>query len=179
MEDKLRSRFQDANHKTGNDPIPAGHRKRFEQKLAGQKSEVPFYRRTWVSAVAAVAALILIGTFYVKLSTTENTQTAFKPMHLNEVSAELGDAERFLAESLSAKQNKADSLLKDNPELKGFLEQLHTLEEEYTALELALGQNNNEKIIAAMIHNYRLRLELLEQMFLKHQSTQRMKQQHS
>jgi hypothetical protein len=180
MEDKLKARFGDGFETTSKEQLPLGHRGRFEEKLLVKK-QGSFSSQTHAgiiyAAAASVALLLSLG--YWMLTNTPSALPENTPMALHQVNAELAGAEQFLAASLGEKRLRADSVLIENPEFSGFMQQLTILEEEYAQLELALGTNNdNEKIIAAMIRNYRLRLELLEHLFEKYRFKKKIEQQH-
>jgi len=162
-----------------------GHEDRFLQRLqaeqgsgSGKSKGVENLR--WIAIAASLAILVSLGITVWQLRTVPEQQMAEEKMQLQQVSPEMKSAEEFLMAELNTKKQRADEIVASDPELQGFIDQLNQLEKDYEQLELELNTNrDNERIIAGMIQNYRLRLELLERLFAKHQTKKRLEEQHS
>ena len=160
-----------------------GHEDRFLQRLkAEQGSGKPKGRDNlrWIAVAASLAILLSLGITVWQFRTVPEQQMVEEKMQLQQVSPELKTAEEFLMAELDKKKQRANEIVASDPELQGFIDQLNQLEKDYEQLELALNTNrDNERIIAGMIQNYRLRLELLERLFAKYQTKKRIEEQHS
>ena len=136
-----------------------GHFDRFEQLLSHE--EVP-KKRSFVPLmrIAAILVVLVIAGSYVFLSnpgqeegTTELPVTT-AGISLKDISPEMAEVESFFSAQIN-------NLAKDAPEATHHLTQLETA---YEQLKIELASNyGDERIIRAMIRNYRLRLQVLEQ----------------
>ena len=166
MSDKLKNRFQ--NYQFNSIDIPDGHEVRFFNKLdAKPERKQP---KMYLGMVAAVAFIAIVTSVTGLLQTSVSNSSTVQTAQLRQVSPQLEQMELHFKKELDSKRNEAVLIAQQNPDLAGFLKELNQLEEAYNALEKALAENsNNERIIKAMIDNYRMRLEILEQMFIYNQ----------
>jgi hypothetical protein len=165
---------------------PSGHEARFMARLQTLESQNEQPKRgmsdrfKWMAIAASLAILMTLGISVWDLNNGAEPVMADQKMELQEVSPEMKSAEQFLMAELAKKKEKATEIVATDPDLKGFIDQLNQLENDYEQLELELNNNrDNERIIAGMIQNYRLRLELLERLFAKYQTKKRLEEQHS
>ncbi len=165
---------------------PSGHEDRFMARLQTLESQNEQSRRRvsdrfkWMVVAASLAILMTLGISVWNLKDVAEPELAEQKMELQEVSPEMKSAEQYLVAELAKKKERATEIAATDPDLKGFIDQLDQLEKDYEKLELELNNNrDNERIIAGMIQNYRLRLELLERLFAKYQTKKRLEEQHS
>lgn len=165
---------------------PLGHEDRFMARLQPKKVETAktnieaSFTYKWMAVAASLVIICTIGLGIWNLKEESDVKFAEQKMELNQVSPEMKSAEQFLMAELAKKKERAAEIAATDPDLKGFIEQLNQLEKDYEKLELELNNNrDNERIIAGMIQNYRLRLELLERLFAKYQTKKRLEEQHS
>ncbi|MFM1932272.1 MAG: hypothetical protein RL226_1575 [Bacteroidota bacterium] len=141
--------------------IPDGHEERFQLKMRNQ--EAPKQKK-WllylVGSAAAVAALILmIVTFSIR-----SDNEAYEKRTLADVSPQTRAMEKSISTLLDEKEQRIDF---SQPELFEQVKLYRQLEVEYTELESALNTNfGNEKVVRAMMDNYRNRLRVLENILL-------------
>lgn len=78
---------------------------------------------------------------------------------LKDISPELAEVEQFYSSQIQEKTNELQALQVNNQ----YLEDVEVLSEEMIALQKEVTTNrDNERVVEAMVENYRLRLELLE-----------------
>lgn len=101
------------------------------------------------------------------ISTIDSTQTDNEQpqvvnnyyVSLKDISPELAEVEQFYSSQIEEKTNELQALQVNNQ----YLEDVEVLSEEMIALQKEVSTNrDNERVVEAMVQNYRLRLELLE-----------------
>lgn len=128
-------------------------------------------RKWWVYSGVAASVLIVIGimlfnrTEVDKTSSASNTNVASTKApdivehNLSEISPELAEIEAYYVSQVNDRMED----LKEYQTDPAIAETIETLEEEYKSLSKELGKGgDDEKIIEAMIENYRLKLMVLE-----------------
>ena len=120
----------------------------------GRKRSIFFY----TYRVAAVAAIFLLSITVQKFFFQKGSGSIEIP--------ELKEAESYYAGLIDAKLQEAKPLLVGYPEIEEVIDQdLSELDSIYNALKEDLKDNiANQEVISAMIENYRLRIEILEEM---------------
>jgi hypothetical protein len=158
--DELKSRIKEEKIETlSAQPLP-GHRDRFEQKLSKKKTFRLFGpgNPLWMYAAAA-SLLLLIGTF------AWNWNLESKK---NESVEMFDNGQKF-----AAMEHYFNTKLQDDKDLKSsedslvkvYIIDLKKLELQQQELESKLSENyGNEKIINAIIANYKMRLSIMERL---------------
>lgn len=160
--EELKNRLKDLTPEDGAynaQPLP-GHRDRFEQKLSKKKTFRFFGpgNPLWMYAAAA-SLLLLIGTFAWNWS-RESIE--------NESVEQFDNGQKFAAMEhyFNAKlQDDKDLKSSEDSLVKVYLIDLKKLEIQQQDLETKLSENyGNEKIINAIIANYKMRLSIMERL---------------
>lgn len=157
--DKLKHRLKsDPKADLPFEPLP-GHRERFESKLLAGEQQNRFFNRhnpLWLWGMAA-GLLFMIGLFLWNWNQELENQV---PLKLADVSYELGATEEFFKTAMKAYPSIPES---DDPVIQKQLLNLKRLENEHQRLEQELNYTAaNERVISALIENYKLRLKVLE-----------------
>jgi len=133
-----------------------------ELKTAKQPKYIELYKVYRIAAIVVVA----IGVGFFLLFNTVNERSDLHASDHNSESdkklypIELIEIENFYASEIDEKLKKVQTLTDDDLAL----EEIQLLKDEFDLLKLEMGdQINDEKVIEAMIQNYRLRLELLQE----------------
>ncbi|MCB0761126.1 MAG: hypothetical protein KDC12_06340 [Flavobacteriales bacterium] len=141
------------------DPLP-GHMSRFETRLLANQSKkkrnvIPM----WAYAVAAACVCIgILSITWFQLKADQHQFASHRQM--SEVSPEMNRMESWFVKAIAERKGSLDM---NDPSIAQGMRQLERLEQEYQILSEKLASNfGNEKILDAMIKNYRLRLEILE-----------------
>lgn len=122
---------------------------------------IPIWKRTSWRVAASVVVLIGCGWFFFNTSES-NSEGALVHQELVEVDT-----------YYQAIVNSQVRLIKDNPNLSkndqaDFLLLIDDLDEEYSKLKTELKEGiNDQKIMQAIIHNYRKKIELMEKLLEK------------
>ena len=139
-------------------PPLTGHRKRFEDKLR-KKEHQPFFNRNnpfWLYAAAA-SLLLLMGTFVWQWNNEELPESIV----LSEVSAVHAEMESFFKDQI--KQSRTEVEMSADSLVQKYLLDLKKLDYEHKKLESIHSKSpGNEKIVSALIRNYKTRLQILE-----------------
>jgi hypothetical protein len=86
-------------------------------------------------------------------------------MSLSDVSSDLADVELYYQSKLSEEYGVIDEMRQSDPLVKLYVEELNLLNAEYTELEAQLYMSGtHEKVVLAMIENFRMRLNLIEKL---------------
>ena len=164
---KLEDFFEEHRDEIDRNAPPEGHFERFEAKLdkAAGTGCTPL-RMLWrVAAVIAITAGI--GYFYF---TGEGTAAqASQGLALRNISPEFAEVELFYVTQIELTQKQMEPAAGDNAIVVADIKkQLEQLEEEYNQLKLELEENyGDERVINAMIQNYRLRLQVIEKYLIQ------------
>lgn len=128
-------------------------------------------RKWWVYSGVAASVLIVVGmVLFNRTDTNHTTKESTNDIasvkapdvvehNLSEISTELAEIEAYYVSQVN---DRMDDLKKYQTD-PAIAETIETLEEEYKSLSQELGKGgDDEKIIEAMIENYRLKLMVLE-----------------
>ena len=129
------------------------------------KTLKPFHKRMWVRVAASLLLIATVGAFLFKPEAAPEAGFA-----LGDVSEELAETEFFYASQLDEKLEiiKASGADVDQ-ELFTHLDELDGIYKELMK-DLKDGADN-EEVVEAMIQNYRIRLQMLEQILSEIQDT--------
>jgi hypothetical protein len=151
---------------------PAGHRNRFEMRLERERTErrdrVLFWR-----VAAAIIVLVVAGATLLMPRFNGPGDVSYASMSLGEVSEDMADIEKYYSSELSAKYQNLTALSREDQNVKRLFEELERLNENYAELEKQLYRSgSNDRVILAMIENFRLRLEIMEKLeIIKNEQT--------
>lgn len=181
-EENLRERIQ-ANKEIYDEIEPLdGHEERFIEKLGestNHRSEFSF----WKIAAAAIL-LISIGTFFwLNQSTPKSAPVAQVKDSLRDPSrAEenipLEAAEFYYENSIDQQLAVLDNFYRDKDSRDLIISSKEIIKElraEYAELEEALQETGDERIVIAMINNYKSRIKILEELIQKLQYIKQLK----
>lgn len=156
---------------------PLGHQKRFEQRLTSQEekgysrfSEKALNRTNAFKRIVymAAAAILVFGAVFVyqnyDLVPVEEKIVGDQAMYLEEISSEMAQVEDYYRRAILIKKEEAQKMPgAEDYILNSYFSELDELENAYEDLSKVLARNyNDERIINAMIENYRDRIEVLE-----------------
>jgi hypothetical protein len=138
--------------------------------------KAPVIRINWKGAAlkaAAVAAIFVASYFFHDFMASRN-QTTEKLFSKNMENAspiikELIEAEAYYSSMISQKQDEIFRLTATNPDIRHEIDmEMVDLDRVYSELREDLKDNaHNEEVIEAMIQNYRLKLDILEEMLFQ------------
>lgn len=142
-----------------------GHEKRFLRKLeqeVGQKKTTSIF--FWRVAASIILLLVLaVAVLIPRFNSPSDVQ--YGSMSLSDVSDEMANVEFYYKSKLATEYDKIDQLSLSDPLVKAYMDELDRLNEEYQNLEATLYQSGtHEKVVLAMIENFRLRLSLMEKL---------------
>lgn len=144
----------------------SGHEARFMERLEGMAAEkkknsgILFWR---IAAAVILLIVLAISSLIPQFNSPDDVH--YRSMTLGDVSDEMADVELYYQSRLSAEYNKIDQLSASDPLVKSYLDELDTLNEDYKNLEVTLYESgSHEKVVLAMIENFRLRLDLMEKL---------------
>jgi hypothetical protein len=122
------------------------------------KKEKNYTLRFYTSRVAAVAAIFIISFMVQKFFFNQNNIYKEIP--------ELAEAESYYSGIINAKLEEVKPMLNEFPDIQQELDyDLSELDSVYKGLREDLKDNvANQEVIEAMIENYRIRIDLLEEM---------------
>ena len=142
-----------------------GHETRFLRKLeheAGNKKTSPVF--FWRVAAAIILLLVLAVSVLIPRFNSP-TDVQYGSMSLSDVSEDMANVEFYYKSKLASEYDKIDELSLSDPLVKAYMDELDKLNEEYQNLEATLYQSGtHEKVVLAMIENFRLRLSLMEKL---------------
>jgi len=120
----------------------------------------------WKRIVYQTAAVVLIFvmSYFVQNLISKNTKSDNLANEKEIINTELAKIETYYNAELERKMNEITVLTKDNPEIKTHVyTDLAELDSAYIELKSDLKDNiDNEEVINAMIKNYKLKMEMLE-----------------
>lgn len=169
------------------DTLPnAGHFDRFKQKqnefIAQNVEKVRWYAHPVFKMVAMFVVVFAVGWLFYNLGKQQSVSSiaSASPEGLATEHTELLAAEVFFANELKEKKTELLSLASVNePETQKMLMELEKLELQYIDLKEELAVNsNNQRIVSAMVQNYRTRLEVLERLLAQLKKSQSLKMKH-
>jgi hypothetical protein len=165
FEEELKKKLLESELIMNQEPL-TGHADRFETRLM-QRREIVMKSRfrtrfVLVSVAAASICLIVIAVSVFKISKQNEESQLAQVNEEMEVPAELSEVKGFYKKRYES--NKMDVSAGDATVQK-FLYNLHYLESQYVVLENAYQSNrDDQKIVMAMVENYRYRLQVIEMM---------------
>ena len=116
---------------------------------------------TWIWRAAATVLLIALAGYLV-FNDGPNSKKYADGIDLHELSEELAETEFYYSEMINEKLRNIQAKSGDFDKLA--MENISKLDSAYAGLKNDLKENiNNEEVINAMIENYRIKLEILEQ----------------
>lgn len=151
-----------------NDEPPEGHEARFLRKLEqveAKKKDSPVF--FWRVAAAIILLLVLaVSVLIPRFNSPQDVQ--YSSMSLSDVSDDMANVEFYYKSKLEAEYSKIDDLSKTDPLVKAYLDEIDTLNKAYQDLEAMLFESGtHDKVVLAMIENFRLRLALMEKLETK------------
>lgn len=152
MEDKLHRLFAE-NDFDIHEPH-SGHLDRFERKLQHPKQKKVSWR--WMSIAASI--ILLLGFWLGSMNGNHEVD-------LKDLSPRMAETQAYFVNTINQemKELEKNRSLETEAVIEQALEELEELEENYQNFVKDLSKNNNEtRIIQAMIGNYQQRLEILE-----------------
>ncbi|MBT8282406.1 MAG: hypothetical protein KJO86_01605 [Muriicola sp.] len=153
----------------------AGHQDRFLEKLQAQNARKPGGVSWWKPLAIAASVALLFGVFIGSLYQNPSAEET-----LAEMGPEVSNTELYFAavieEQLTLLQQQ------DSPEAKiliaDAMDQLAFLEEDYSQMRTDLLEGGDYKIIlSAMVQNFQMRIDLLEDVMQKVESVKNLKEQ--
>ena len=177
MSDPLEDYIRDNSGSFDREQVPLGHQKRFEQRLKRQESkgfstlsENGLNRTNAIKRIAymAAAAVLVFGAVFVyqnyDLVPVEEKIVGDQSMYLEEISSEMAQVEDYYRRAILTKKEEVQKMPgAEDYILNSYFSELDELETAYEDLSKNLARNyNDERIINAMIENYRDRIEVLE-----------------
>lgn len=142
-----------------------GHMDRFLRKLEKEEeskrsSGVTFWR---IAAAIIVLVTISVSVLLPRFNSPKDVQ--YVSMSLSDVSDDLAEVEMYYQSKLEREYAELNKLSESDPVVKSYMDELESLNERYTDLEEQLySSGSHEKVVIAMIENFRLRLELIEKL---------------
>ncbi|NOZ48040.1 MAG: hypothetical protein GXO79_14880 [Chlorobi bacterium] len=159
---KNKSFFNDA------EPL-TGHLDRFKTKLGGDSKKVTFFKSS-VKYFRAASVIILIALSSLWIYEKFTKPAMKEQISLGEVSPEYKEVEFYYTRLYKTKLTELSGMKKIDPEVVVELkkDEFTELDSLYRVLQKDLGSNNNdERIINAMIEYYQTKVELLNQIILQ------------
>jgi len=146
------------------EPLPLGHENRFLMKTEKQKIENENRVRFWRVA-AAITVLLLAGGSLLLPRFNSPVDVQYGSMALSDVSSDMANIELYYTSKLEEKYEGLQELSETNTEVKSLFYELTFLNEEYDNLERELYRSGtSDRVILAMIENFRLRLKIMEEL---------------
>jgi hypothetical protein len=175
MDKNLRKRFEGAKEEgVFNERPPSGHQMRFRAKLLNEhgspkrRSVLPM----WVIGLAAASIILLISSSVIYNIGSAN-DAATSTRGLSEVSPQMNQVESYFVNQIKERTKNLDLA---DPEIKSLVIRYSKLEVEYQKLTSVLNRDfENDKVIDAMIDNYKMRLKILEGIKIKMELNQKTK----
>ena len=132
------------------------------QNIEERLSSVDYKKRSpmlWLKLAASF--LLLLGASWVVISVSQQTKSS-NGYNLGELSPELEETERYYTVQISEKLNMIYAANREIDDL--VLQDLSLLDSAYNDLKVDLKDDiDNQEVVRAMIENYRIKLQLLEQ----------------
>ncbi|HKK38134.1 MAG TPA: hypothetical protein VJ949_01820 [Cryomorphaceae bacterium] len=146
------------------EPMPLGHENRFLMKIEKQKIENENRVRFWRVAAAIIVLLIAGGSLLLpRFNSPADVQ--YGSMALSDVSSDMANIEFYYTSQLEEKYAGLQELSETNMEVKSLFDELTFLNDEYENLERELYRSGtSDRVILAMIENFRLRLKIVEKL---------------
>lgn len=143
-----------------------GHESRFTERLEAldtekkKKSGTLFWR---VAAAIILLVVLAVSALIPRFNSPDDVH--YSAMTLGDVSDEMAEVEVYYQSRLSEEYDKIDQLSAADPLVRSYLDELDTLNVDYKKLEVTLYESgSHEKVVLAMIENFRMRLDLMEKL---------------
>ncbi len=145
------------------DSPPDGHLERFKLRLENKRSE---HKSAVIWRIAAGISVLVVVAFSMLLPRSNSPQDVhYGSMALSDVSKELAQVEFYYESRLKKEYDEIDGLSESDPLVASYLAEIEFLKTEYKELESILyDSGSHEKVILAMIENFRIRLDLMEKL---------------
>lgn len=147
------------------EPLP-GHFERFQKKLDARKP-VRRVNLSLVAAAAALAGLILTGSLGLLFNNSSLIKFSRDQLTLNRISPEYNEVENYYLEQISKKSTLLNALsINITSSSKDELQdEFYDLDKNsYLLKQELLKSPKQERIVNAMIQNYQMKIDLLDQM---------------
>lgn len=142
---------------------------KIDADLPESRRMVPI-RQLYYACAGVAAAVVLLAAAFWNINQSNSDQVAdvsvsnqseIELLSLSDVSSELAEVESYYVAEVNLKMDE----LKELDNSGEYLAEVEMLREEFDELRKEMGRGaDQEKIVQAMIQNYRLRLEILEEM---------------
>jgi len=144
--------------------MPLGHEGRFLMKLEKRKIDDENRVRFWRVAAAIIVLLVAGGSLLLpRFNSPVDVQ--YGTMSLSEVSGDMANIEFYYTSQLEEKYAGLEELSETDAQVKSLFSELASLNEEYENLERELYRSGtDDRVILAMIENFRLRLKIVERL---------------
>ncbi len=148
------------------DQVPIeGHQERFLRKLDRLEEKQDHSRVLFWRIAAAIIVLVVVCVSVLLPRFNSPADVQYGSMTLGDVSNELADVEQYYQSKLSEEYAAVDKLSKTDPVVMAYMDELNRLNAEYDLLESQLYESgSHEKVVLAMIENFRTRLGIIEQL---------------
>lgn len=142
-----------------------GHAERFALRLDRNKESEQKPREVFWRIAAAAIILIVAGLSVWMPKERMADDVQYGSLSLGEVSDELARVEAYYNGKLASEYEKMAGSAEAGVEAQAYMEELERLKNAYAELEKELYESGgHEKVVTAMIENFRLRLALIEKM---------------
>jgi len=142
-----------------------GHLDRFLRKLEKEEESKRSSGFTFWRIAAAVIILVTVSVSVLLPRFNSPKDVQYASMSLSDVSDDLAEVEMYYQSKLEREYAELNKLSESDPVVKSYLDELENLNESYKDLEEQLySSGSHEKVVIAMIENFRLRLELIEKL---------------
>jgi hypothetical protein len=143
----------------------SGHAERFALRLERIRNEDQKPRELFWRIAAAAMVLVVIGLSVWLPKEPMPTEVQYGSLSLGEVSQEFAKVEAYYTTKIESGSKEIHQIARNNKEALAYMEELERLKLNYQELEKELySSGGHEKVITAMIENFRLRLALIEKM---------------
>ena len=142
-----------------------GHETRFSRKLQQEAGKNKTSSAVFWRVAASIILLMVLAVSVLIPQFNSPADVQYGSMSLSDVSDEMANVEFYYKSKLATEYDKIDQLSLSDPLVRAYMDELEKLKEEYQNLEATLYQSGtHEKVVLAMIENFRLRLSLMEKL---------------
>jgi len=142
-----------------------GHETRFLRKLEHQTGEKKSAAVVFWRVAAAIILLLVLSVSVLIPRFNSPVDVQYGSMSLSDVSDDMANVELYYKSKLASEYEKINQLSQSDPLVKAYLDEIDKLNKEYKNLEATLYESGtHEKVVLAMIENFRLRLSLMEKL---------------
>ncbi len=168
MAQDLRKLFEN-DHKVSNDKMPAGHEKRFIERLDNQlpKGSSSVFRMNFMQIAASVVLMIALSYAAFQFFKGEgelpnSNEVVEQTKSIEDVSPELKKVEDYYLASINSELAKIEFTPETKELFDGYINRLDELTKEYERISKEIIEDGpNDNTVNALIDNLKLRLELL------------------